>query len=338
MSYLNKYLQKKNNMTLDDFDLACEELKDLIKLDEIIKDQTALESNHPLVELTLTNHFNTYGNKYSLEDLKFNNSLTDKGLAEGEIGGRIAKLKTAIKDFFRNMGFGNDSITPKKAEGTLNRLNYLSEEEQEAFNKSVGNRKYNTVIGGKFVNVTEQLESATKLANTLAGEMDKLIENYKKVNFRDVRTKDDALAEIYKGVKFSKGSFITEYLSVKLDDDPEEYHPKDTFDCNEFRTAPDYDYVGACGAFDSTVRAYLQIKNGKLDSGINVLVKRFEKICDLLNEDFKHYHRDRLIVSILNEIYLKNLWTLRVWSQITPFQFNVIIDFENEIHKAIQGK
>lgn len=325
--------------SLEELNSACQEVTELMKLQNIVLTTAGLESSNELVAMNFNTIRNKYKTAYSMEAKPLKDDLPfDKPkLAEGELGGRIAKLKTAISDFFRNI-FGTYSITIDDAKKTLDRLKNLNEEQIKKFEQAIVKHETPLTHKGKIIDVDNAITVIEKASEKLLKELEKAKKQYMGINFARIADADEVVAEVFKGVKLSAGNFsIYDLIEARFDDDPANISYGSQYFVNSTMDELKYTHSEAIESFEKTIKDVkpLLSSSGNRDN--------IYKPCRFINEWFNQLGRDYSPRSqqehlFFNKLYCKLILVLNIWAYLCQRPALVLYWFEVSVHQAIQGR
>lgn len=339
MSYLQQFRAQApmKLMSFEDFNNACREVTELLNLQNTLLLNPSVETNNDMLLLSYRTIRDKY--TYSCESGKVPDMMPfdAKPLAEGELGGRVKRLMTAISDWFRNV-FGTTVVTIDDAKKTLTRMKNLNEEQIEKFNEVINNHEAPVVHKGKFMNCESAYKVIEKAGEKLIKELTKAKEQYMNVNFSRIDRADDALEETFKGVKLSAGNWdIDGLMSVDLDDDYNDLSYAGQYSINTTRYDIKYTYNELLKEFEECINV-----NRPLFGSSASKLPIYDP-CDILakwiNQIVKDYApRSNQEHLFFNRLYSKLILVLNIWCYMARQPTSTLYWMEVTVHQAIQGR
>lgn len=339
MSYLQQFRAQApmKLMSFEDFNNACREVTELLNLQNTLLLNPSIETNNDMLLLSYRTIRDKY--TYSCESGKVPDVMPfdAKPLAEGELGGRVKRLMTAISDWFRNV-FGTVVVTIDDAKKTLTRMKNLNEEQVEKFNGVINKHEVPVAYKGKFIDCDSAYKTIEKAADKLMKELTKAKEQYMNVNFSRINRADDALEETFKGVKLSAGNWdIDGLLSVDLDDDYSDLNYGSQYNVNQTHYDISYTYGSMLKEFEKCI-ADNKPALGNSSSKLPI----FEP-CHFITKWIDQIYRDYAPRSnqehyFFNRLYSKLILVLNIWCYMARQPTSVLYWMEVTVHQAIQGR
>lgn len=325
--------------SLEELNSACREITELMKLENNILMTPGLESTNELVASHYAHIRDKYKTAYSLEAKPPKEELPFEvpKLAEGELGGRIKKLKTAISDFFRNV-FGTYAVTIDDAKKTLERLKNLNEDQIKAFEEAIVKHETTMTYKDKVVDIDEAMTIIEKASDKLMKELEKGKKQYMGINLSRISNADDALDETFKGVKLSAGNYsVFDLFEVRIDDDPTNLNYGSQYFENTTMEEVKYTYKEAVESLEKVIKDAkpLLATSGKRDGVYKPCHFIDEWISQLLRDYSPRSQQERVY---FNKLYCKLILVLNIWAYLCRRPVSSLYWLEVIIHQAIQGR